>query len=111
MPAIALIAVLAAAPVATCLLAVQADSAMAMAPGDDCGAPRADQAPTLCGLEMAATSGPAGIAFVPAAAVPAYADPLESASGVVARATVPTHDTGPSGQRPPAWLLHNAFLI
>lgn len=109
-PAIALVAVLAAAPIASCVLAVRTHAAMAMATGDDCGTQRADQTPAFCAPEMVAASG-LSMASVPAAAMPAYAGALRRAPDIIARVTVVAHDTGPPGSRPPAWLRHNAFLI
>jgi hypothetical protein len=109
-PAIVLVSTLSFAPVVTCVLAVRAHDAMAMAPGDDCGAQRADQAPAFCAPQMVTASG-ASLANVPAVTLPAHAGTLGSAPDVLARVTVPTHDTGPPGLPPPAWLRHNAFLI
>jgi hypothetical protein len=110
-PVIWLVAVLAAAPAATCLLAVRAHSAMAMTHEEDCSAPRADQAPTLCSSQMVAASGPAGMAFAPADAMPARAYALRRPPDIIPRVTLPIHDTGPPGVRPAVWLRHNAFLI
>lgn len=109
-PAVALVAVLAAAPSVTCVLAVRAHAATAMAPGDDCGAQRAAQAPAFCAPQMVAASGPS-LAIAPAVAMPAHGCALWSAPDILARVTVPAHDTGPPGLPPPAWLRHNAFLI
>lgn len=106
----ALVGVLSAAPVVTCVLVVRADDAMAMAPGDDCGSQRADQPPAFCAPQMVAASGPI-LAIVAAVAMPVHAGALQSSPDIIARVTVPAHDTGPPGQRPPAWLSHNAFLI
>ena len=109
-PAIALAVVLSAAPIATCVLAVRAHAAMAMAPGDDCGTQRTDQSPAFCAPQMVATSGPS-LVIVPSVAMSAHVGALRDAPDVLARVTVPAHDTGPPGLRPPAWLRHNAFLI
>lgn len=108
--AIALVAVLAAAPIVTCVLAERTHAVMAMAPGDDCGTQPADQAPAFCALQMVAASGPS-LALAPTVAIPAHAGAFRSAPDVIAQVTVIAHDTGPPGQRPPAWLRHNAFLI
>lgn len=108
--AIALVAILAAAPIVTCVLAERTHAAMAMAPGDDCGAQHAGQASAFCALQMVAASGPS-MALATTVAMPAHAGAFRSAPDFIAQPTVVAHDTGPPGQRPPAWLRHNAFLI
>ena len=109
-PAIALVAVLTVAPIATCVLAVQAHDATAMARGNDCGGQQADQSSRFCATQMVAASGPS-FAVAIAVALPAHAGIVRSMPDVLARITIPAHDTGPLGLRPPAWLRHNAFLI
>ena len=108
--AMALVAFLAGAPIATCVVAVRAHDAMAVAPGDDCGARRADHAPAFCATQMVPASGPS-LAFAPAVALQAHTGTLWRAPDVLARLTVPKQNTGPPGLPPPFWLRHNAFLI
>lgn len=108
-PAIALVTLFVAAPLATCLAAVEAHATTAMEPGDDCGAPRTGEAPVLCGPQMIAASAPA-VAVFPIVLGPA-AGALAPTADLTARAAPPIRDAGPPGARPPAWLRHSAFLI
>ncbi|HUP19276.1 MAG TPA: hypothetical protein VM778_04905 [Gemmatimonadota bacterium] len=109
-PALTLAALLASAPLATCLLAVQPGPAMAMAPGEDCDAPRPDHAPALCGTQSVPSTAPTGVEAPPVAVLPA--DVGESGRiAAIAPSGAPPRDAGPPGARPPAWLRHGAFLI
>jgi len=110
-PAFTLAALLAAAPLATCLVAVRAKATTAMASAHGCDTPRSGETPSLCGARMIIASAPAVAVAAPMALVPAGADALGRTAGLASRATHRVRDPGPLGARPPAWLRHSAFLI